>query len=146
MYTKRIPYVDYNGEKREEDFRFNFTKAEMVEMEMTAKGGLKEKIQRIIDAKDRSELVKIFKSLILDSYGVKSPDGSRFVKNDRIRDDFYNSPAYSEMFMLLSTSDEEAAKFINGVMPDDMPKVEIDPVTGEPRIIENGKIVPMENK
>ena len=138
--------MDYNGEKREEDFRFNLTKAELVEKEMTAKGGLKEMIQRIIDAKDRAELIKIFKSLILDSYGVKSPDGSRFVKNDQMRDDFYNSPAYSEMFMLLSTSDEEAAKFINGIMPDDMPKVEIDPETGEARIIENGKIVPMENK
>lgn len=145
MYTKRMPYVDYNGEKREEDFRFNFTKAELVELEMTSEGGLKEMIQNIIDAKDRAELIKIFKKLILDSYGVKSPDGKRFIKSKELSDEFSQTPAYSDLFMLLSSNDEEAAKFINGIMPEGMPKVEIDPKTGEPRVIEEGKVVPIGN-
>lgn len=146
MYTKRMPYTDYNGEKREEDFRFNFTKAELVEMEMTAEGGLQNMIQQIIDAKDRAKLIKIFKKLILDSYGVKSPDGKRFIKNEELKEEFSQTEAYSELFILLSSNDEEAAKFINGIMPDGMPKVEIDPNTGEARVIENEKVVPMGNK
>lgn len=136
MYTKRIPYVDYNGEKREEDFRFNLTKAELVEMEMSTEGGIEEMMKRIIEAKNRPELIKVFKKLILDSYGEKSPDGKRFIKNDELKEAFSQTQAYSELFMLLSTNDEEAAAFINGIMPEGMPKIEIDKNTGEPKVIE----------
>lgn len=141
MYTKRLPYVDYNGEQREEDFRFNFTKAELVEMEMKTPGGIQAAIQGIIDAKDKAELVRIFKMLILDSYGVKSPDGKRFIKSDELREEFKQTPAYSDLFILLSSNDEEAAKFINGIMPEGMPKVKIDPNTGEAKLIEDNKVI-----
>lgn len=146
MYTKRMTYKDYNGEERTEDLRFNFSKAELVEMEMTTEGGLQGMIKQIIDAKDRPKLIKIFKKLILDSYGVKSPDGKRFIKNDELREEFSQTEAYSDLFILLSSNDEEAAAFINGIMPEGMPKVEIDPETGEPKIIEEGKVVPIGNK
>lgn len=146
MYTKRMTYNDYNGVSRTEDLRFNFTKAELVEMEMLVPGGIQEMVQGIIDAKDRPELIKIFKKLILDSYGVKSPDGKRFIKSEELKTEFSQTEAYSDLFILLSSDDEEAAKFINGIMPEGMPKVEIDPVTGEVRTIEDGKVVPLENK
>lgn len=146
MYTKRHTYKDYNGEERTEDFRFNFTKAELVEMEMTVPGGLQGMIQGIIDAKDRAELIKIFKRLILDSYGVKSPDGKRFIKNEELKTEFSQTEAYSDLFILLSSNDEEAAKFINGIIPEGMPKVEIDSVTGEVKVIEESNIVSMGNK
>lgn len=146
MYTKRMTYNDYNGVSRTEDLRFNFTKAELVEMEMLIPGGIQTMVQGIIDAKDRPELIKIFKKLILDSYGVKSPDGKRFIKSEELKTEFSQTEAYSDLFILLSSDDEEAAKFINGIMPEGMPKVEIDPATGEPRVIEDGKVVPIDNK
>lgn len=146
MYTKRMTYKDYNGEDRTEDLRFNFSKAELVEMEMTVPGGLKSMIQGIIDAKDRAELIRIFKKLILDSYGVKSPDGKRFIKSEELKTEFSQTEAYSDLFILLSSNDEEAAKFINGIVPEGMPTVEIDPSTGEVKVIEEGKIVSIENK
>lgn len=136
MYTKRMTYKDYNGVERTEDFRFNLTKAELVEMEMTAEGGLEVMVQGIIDAQDKAELVKIFKKLILGSYGVKSPDGKRFIKSQELRDEFSQTEAYSDLFMLLSSNDEEAAKFINGIIPEEMPKVEIDKVTREVRTVD----------
>lgn len=146
MYTKRMTYNDYNGVSRTEDLRFNFTKAELVEMEMLIPGGIQTMVQGIIDAKDRPELIKIFKKLILDSYGVKSPDGKRFIKSEELKTEFSQTEAYSDLFILLSSNDEEAANFINGIMPEGMPKVEIDPETGEPKVIEDGKVVPIDNK
>lgn len=136
MYTKRMSYKDYNGVQRTEDFRFNFTQAELVELEMTVSGGIEAMIQGIIDAQDRAELIRIFKKLILDSYGVKSPDGKRFIKNEELKEEFSQTEAYSDLFILLSSNDKEAAKFINGIMPEDMPKIEIDPNTKEAKIIE----------
>ena len=39
MLKKTITYTDYNGVERKEDFYFNLTKAELMEMEMSTKGG-----------------------------------------------------------------------------------------------------------
>lgn len=117
MLKKRIKYTDYNGVEREEDFYFNLSKAEVAEMELEVKGGLSAKIQQIVDADNRPELIRIFKDLIVRSYGVKSLDGKRFVKTDEIRDEFLQSEAYSELFMELATNANAASEFINGIVP-----------------------------
>lgn len=113
-------YMDYNGEERKEDFYFNLTKAEIMEMEMTTTGGLAEMIQRIVDAKDAPAIIKIFKDLILKAYGVKSPDGKRFIKSKELSDEFSQTEAYSNIFMRLATDADEAAKFVNGIIPADI--------------------------
>lgn len=88
MIKETITYTDYNGNSRTEDFYFNLTKAEVMEMEMSTKGGLAEMIQRIVAAQDQPAIIKIFKDLIIKAYGVKSPDGKRFMKSDEIIDEF----------------------------------------------------------
>ena len=75
MLKKTITYVDYNGEERKEDFYFNLSKAEVMEMELSTTGGLAEMIQRIVAAKDAPAIIKIFKDLVRKAYGEKSPDG-----------------------------------------------------------------------
>lgn len=120
MLKETIEYDDYNGTSRKEDFYFNLTKAEIMEMEMSTTGGLGEMIQRIVAAQDMPAIIKIFKDLILRSYGVKSPDGKRFIKNDVLRDEFAQTEAYSILFMKLATDSDAAAKFVNGIVPQDM--------------------------
>ena len=39
MLKKTIPYEDYNGTKREEDFYFNLTETELAEMQLEVTGG-----------------------------------------------------------------------------------------------------------
>lgn len=117
MLTKQITYTDYNGTERTETFYFNLTEAEAVEMELSAVGGLSDTIQKIIDAKDVPSLIKIFKELILKAYGVKSPDGRRFIKNDEVREDFAQTEAYSKLFMELAFDADKAAEFVNGITP-----------------------------
>lgn len=117
MLTKTIEYTDYNGNKRVEDKYFNFSKAELMEMELSTAGGLSGLIDKIIKTQDMPGLVKIFKELILKSYGEKSADGVQFIKNDEIRQRFEQSEAYSELFMELATNNESAAKFVNGIIP-----------------------------
>lgn len=120
MLKKTIKYTDFNGVEREEDFYFNLTKAEVMEMQMSHEGGLAERIQRIVAAQDVPAIVKIFKTLVLDAYGVKSDDGKRFIKNDEIRDGFAQTEAYSILFMELATDADKASEFINGIVPADM--------------------------
>lgn len=117
MLKKTITSTDYNGNERTEDFYFNLTEAEIMEMEMSTAGGLAESIQRIVAAKDAPAIIKIFKDLVLKAYGVKSPDGKRFIKNAALREEFEQTAAYSNLFMELATDADAAAEFVNGIVP-----------------------------
>jgi hypothetical protein len=59
---------------------------------------------------------------VLKAYGVKSADGRQFIKNDEVRDAFKQTEAYSIIFMELATDADAAAKFINGIVPEDLSK------------------------
>ena len=120
MLKKTIKYTDYDGNEREEDFYFNLNKAEVTEMELSKQGGLSEYIKRIVAAQDAPSLVELFKELICKSYGEKSLDGKRFVKNKELTEAFTQTEAYSELFVELASNAEEATKFVNGIMPKNM--------------------------
>lgn len=117
MLKKTITYMDYNGMERTEDFYFNLTEAEIMEMEMGTSGGFAEMIQRIVAAKDAPSIIKTFKDIIIKAYGQKSPDGRRFIKSDALREEFEQTEAYSKLFMELATDDKAAAAFVNGIIP-----------------------------
>lgn len=117
MFKKTVTYTDFNDVERTEDFYFNLTKAEVLEMQLGTAGGFSEMIQRIIDAKDTPQLIKVFKDLVLKAYGEKSLDGKRFIKSPEIAEAFAQTNAYSEIFMELATNDKEASAFVNGITP-----------------------------
>ena len=117
MLKKTITYTDYNGITRTEDFYFNLTKAEIMEMQLSTNGGLDVMIKKIIDSQDAPSIIKIFKELILKAYGEKSDDGKRFVKSKEISEGFAQTEAYSQLFMELATDTDAASKFVNGLVP-----------------------------
>lgn len=120
MLKKTITYNDYNGVERTEDFYFNLSKAEIIEMELSVAGGLVETIQRIVDAKDTPAIVKLFKDLVFKAYGEKSLDGKRFMKSEELSIAFSQTEAYSQLFMELATNDKAASDFVNGIIPKDI--------------------------
>ena len=117
MLKKTITYTDYDGVERVEDFYFNLTRAEAMEMELSTDGGLTSLINRIIAAKDVPSIVKLFKKMILMAYGEKSPDGKRFVKSEELSKAFSETEAYSILFMELATDAEAASNFVNAIVP-----------------------------
>lgn len=117
MIKKTIKYTDYDGNEREEDFYFNLSKSEIVGMDLEFKGGMIANLNALLNEQDGNKLNEFFNKFILRSVGKKSPDGRRFIKNDEIREDFKQTPAFDQLFMALITNAEEAAAFINGVIP-----------------------------
>lgn len=117
MLKKTITYTDYNGVERTEDFYFNLSKAEILEMELTVSGGYSAMIQKIIDAQDFPTILALWKELVIKAYGVKSADGKQFIKNDEVREAFTQCEAYSILFMSLALDADEAGRFVNGIMP-----------------------------
>lgn len=117
MISKKIPYTDYNGVSRNETFFFNLSEAEILEMEYETVGGYTTMLKQIIEAKDDAAIIRVMKELVLKSYGVKSEDGRRFIKNDELRTAFSQTEAYVNLFMELSTNAKKAIEFLNGIMP-----------------------------
>ena len=117
MLKKTITYTDYDGNERTEDFYFGLNKAELLELEMSVSGGYQALLQKIISEKDMPRLISIFKELVLKSYGAKSLDGKRFIKNEELTNEFIQTEAYSDLFMSLAADANAAAEFCNGIMP-----------------------------
>ena len=117
MLKKTITYIDYEGTERTEDFYFNLTKAEVNEMEMSTEGGWLKSLEKIVAAKNGKKIMEEFKSLILKSYGEKSPDGRRFIKNQDVVDAFAQTEAYSDLFIELCSNPDAAAAFVTGIIP-----------------------------
>lgn len=149
MLKKLINYVDYDGKERSENFYFNLTKAELMDMELGTVGGMQQLIQLIIDKQDVPEIIKAFKKIIMMSYGEKSPDGRRFIKSDALSEAFAQTEAYSNLYMELISDASAAAAFINGIVPADVaarakaeqekeePKDENEPVDASLHLVEN---------
>lgn len=119
MLKKTITYTDYNGSERTEDFYFNLSKAEVMEMEMSTTGGLTEMINKIVAEQNAPAIIKIFKDLVLKAHGEKSADGKRFIKSDELSTAFSQTEAYSILFMELATDANAASVFVNGIIPNE---------------------------
>lgn len=120
MFSKTVTYTDYNGQEATETFLFNLSKAELMEWEMDENGGLVETLEKITKANNKQALMRYFKKLVLMSYGVKSIDGKRFIKNDEVRAAFAEHPAFSDIFVEFATNAKSAAAFVNGIIPADL--------------------------
>ena len=120
MYIIKEKFKDFNGTEREEEFYFNLTMSEVTQMELSEYGGMTEMLKTMVNKKDIPKMIRIFEELIDRSYGVKSADGRRFVKNEEVLTDFKQTNAYSQIFMKFATDSEFTAKFIKNVLPGDM--------------------------
>lgn len=120
MLKETIKYTDYNGEEREEDFYFNLSRAEIIDMDYSIEGGLRQLLERIVQTKDTVQIYKMFTNIIFKAYGEKSPDGKRFIKSTELSESFIQTEAYSELIMHILSDPEYAAKFVNAIVPKDV--------------------------
>lgn len=121
MYKEEITYTDYNDVERKETFYFNLTKSELTEFEASVPGGMASRMKEIADAKDMPKMMEFFKTIIMKSYGEKSPDGRRLMKgeNDELAKAFVETPAYDILFQEIFMNNK-MVPFLTGIMPSDI--------------------------
>lgn len=117
MLKKTITFRDLDDNVLVEDFYFNLNKAELAQLELQYEGGFSKYLSTIVDAKGGKAIMDAFKSIIGTAYGVRSEDGKRFIKSEKISEEFMQTDAFSELFVELLSDAEAAATFVNAVMP-----------------------------
>lgn len=120
MLKKTITYIDYDGVERTETHWFNLTKAELAMMNLSEEGGLERKFEKITEKLDTPAVVKVFQDIIRASYGEKSSDGRRFIKDPKLFEEFSQTEAYSQLVIELLTDPKATADFAAGIIPKDL--------------------------
>ncbi len=117
MFKDTRTYTDFNGNERTEDFYFHLSTPELMKMQLSSKDGYDKYVERIMNADDGEELIKIFESIILKAYGVKSADGRTFKKSAELSEEFSQTQAFSDLYLDLAADAEFASRFMNGIIP-----------------------------
>lgn len=120
MYKKTITYTDYFGVERTEDFYFNLSESELMQLQLSTQKGFYNEMQALVDSHDGPKIMDAFNQIILKAYGEKSDDGRRFIKSPEISKAFTETPAYDKFFMEIIEDPKAASEFINGIVPGNM--------------------------
>jgi len=117
VLKKTIEYENLDGDKVTEDFYFHLSPAEIAEMELSEPGGLSKRLSGIVESGNPKLIIETFKDILRTSYGRRSEDGKRFVKDAQFWREFTETDAYSQLFIELVTNANSAAEFVNGIIP-----------------------------
>jgi hypothetical protein len=118
MLVKTITYEDFNGRTRTEEFRFNYSKADVSRLQMSTKEGLDKFLERIVKEEDRTKMFGFLEEFILKAYGEISEDGRRFVKSEELSTGFSQTNAYSALLEeFIEGGDKAISDFVAAVIP-----------------------------
>lgn len=120
MLTKTVTYIDLNGKEVTDTLYFNMTKSEIAAMQVRMDGMFIDHLKDLVEGKHIEKLFHVFRDIVLDSYGEKSEDGRRFIKNQKLRDDFESSLAFDAIFTEILMDPDKQSAFVREILPPDM--------------------------
>jgi hypothetical protein len=123
VLKKDITYKDFNGNQVTDQFCFNLSPADLMEIEAETPGGMAALLNRIQETTDGAVIMSVFKTLINRSVGKVSENGKQFIRNDEILNEFRQSNAYSALLIELIRDAEFGATFFNSIMPEGLDEI-----------------------
>ena len=119
MLKETITYRNLDDEEVTEVHYFHLTEAEIIEFEAQyGEQGPQEVIEQMTQTRNYSELLKLFKQIVLMTYGRR--EGQRFVKNEELTSAFIETGAFSALFLKCFQDPEYFANFLAGAVPRDL--------------------------
>ena len=122
MIVKKITYTDFNGKEQTEEHCFHLNKLERMRFDAKYPNGVVAWATEQEKTGIAASLLAAIEELVQTAHGVRSEDGSRFIKNAQITQEFVASPAYAELISGLfegGTEENPAAafeEFANGII------------------------------
>ena len=120
MFSKEFEYTGYDGKPKKDTYWFNLSEAELYEIDLSSIRGFTGEMNKLLKEERTKEIVDAFKNIILGAVGTVSADGRKFLKSEEIREDFYRSKAYSQLFVELVSSGAKLAEFLKGAIPEEI--------------------------
>lgn len=140
MFSREFEYTGYDGQPKKDTYWFNLTEAELYEIDLSSIRGFTGEMTKLLKEERTKEIVDSFKAVILGAVGNVSADGRKFIKNEEIKEDFYRSKAYSQLFVELVSSGEKLAAFLKAAIPEEIRQKMEENEKKEPKAAEQGKI------
>lgn len=92
----------FTNEEENEDLYFHLIAPELAEFELTFENGFRDYVKKTLSSGDNLAIYGMFLKLISISYGRRSEDGKKFIKNPEWTKEFLSSPAWEELFFWLT--------------------------------------------
>lgn len=124
MFKHSVVYTDFNGTPHNEDLYFHMMVPELADFEfnMSFDTSLSDYIKEGFGSNDGRKVHTVFKLLVVNSYGRRSEDGSKFSKKPEWTQEFLESPAWEQFFLWLTDTPDgkNGQAFFNGIFPEAM--------------------------
>lgn len=120
MFSRTFTYIGYDGKPHKDTWWFNLSEAELYKLELGNLGGFNGMMNKLLRQSKPGEIVDVFENLILSAVGERSVDGRKFIKTQEIRDDFYQSKAFSDLFVEMVKDGDKLAEFLRGAIPEEV--------------------------
>lgn len=125
MLKQTVSYFDFDDNPSQETLYFNLTKTELADnislrdeledMQKIFSGDKKE-----LATEEITRLIDLVKTIMRLSYGVRSADGKRFIKNEDQWTEFTQTAAYDAFLYSLFEDPNKAVLFMTGILPKDV--------------------------
>lgn len=126
MIKETVEYVDFDDKPQTMDLHFHLSKTELLDHiylkdELTS---LQDDLEKAdgddISTENVVKVVQLVKKLVKLSYGSRSDDGKRFIKNDAVWEEFAYSAAYDAFVYSLFEQPNRAISFLTNLIPKDI--------------------------
>ena len=120
MYKITVKFNDFDEPPKEQEMTcyFALNEANFLELQADLGGHVQERVRLIREKKDEAALIELIKRLMRASYGERSPDKLRLIRDDAAWSRFHDSNAYSAVLMKILKDDKENAAFLRGILPE----------------------------
>ena len=120
MLERTFTYVGFDGKTYADTWGFYLSKADLIEINYGSWIGIDNLLKQLVNNKNGKEIVNIVKEVVLKAVGRPSTDGRRFVRNEEIRQEFYETDGYSQLMSELLTEPPKVIEFLTAVIPKEM--------------------------
>lgn len=122
MYTKTVPFKDFNGKPRNQKVHFNLSEREVFKLLPELQTMFKwmdsnrESDPRDLGTEEVRNFYNNFEEVLLEAWGEPAEDGLHFRKGQRY--DFEESALFNATMFMFINEPEETGKLLEGILPE----------------------------